>query len=447
MNMLENYLERAELVARIVDAVLTSRPGTDPALIERWVLTRTESGSVWLFAVLNDRQLPKFEPYQAAVHHLSSSLRGMPVVMGNHTGLRYGFLLSRKPQLPVKVDYPGWKKGVMQLGIDARGQAVEIAYAEISHALVAGITQFGKSNLLRLMAIQAREDGWKLALADPEGRTFSGFKGDEALLFPIGGKLDGCERIISQVMELVEMRSNLFERATNHPDSLDEYNEWAMANGEAALPPVLVMLDEFNGVVMATGGVKGRFAQAATQVAWRAAKFGVRMVLSGQDFSKEIVGPVRDQMTTRICLRVANARVSDVVLGRTGAERLNTQGRALTNRWGAIQIYYVPKQSMERADANGLTPDEQMVAANLWKKYDGRMTMTALQELGITERQARRMRADWSMRGLAKIDPNQDNALCLTVKMPVQAGSDGSDAVRTGLDGLAGLDMTGAVEA
>lgn len=447
MDMLENYLERAELVARIVDAVLTSRPGTDPALIERWVLTRTESGSVWLFAVLNDRHLPKFEPYQTAVHHLSSSLRGMPVVMGNHTGLRYGFLLSKKPQLPVRVDYPGWKKGLMQLGIDARGQSVEIGYGEVSHALVAGITQFGKSNLLRLMAIQAREDGWKLALADPEGRTFSGFKGDDALLFPIGGKLDGCERVISQVMELVELRSNLFERATNNPDSLDEYNDWATANDVPGMSPVLVMLDEFNGVVMATGGVKGRFAQAATQVAWRAAKYGVRMVLSGQDFSKDIVGPVRDQMTTRICLRVANARVSEVVLGRTGAERLSAQGRALTNRWGAVQIYYVPKDALERADVTGLTKDEQKIAADLWEKYKGRMTMGALQELGITERQARRMRADWNMRGLAKIDPSQDNALCLTVKMPVQAGSDGLDAVRTGLDGQAGSDGGGVMEA
>ena len=60
MMMVDRYVERAELVVRVVDAVLSSRTGTDPAMIERWVLTRTDAGSVWLFAVLNDQMLPKF---------------------------------------------------------------------------------------------------------------------------------------------------------------------------------------------------------------------------------------------------------------------------------------------------------------------------------------------------------------------------------------------------
>jgi len=98
----DNYLNRAETVARIVEAVLANRPGTDPDMIARWVLTRTENGAVWLFAVLDDRRMPKFEPYAQAVHHLSSSLRGMPVVMGNHTGLRYGILLSNADSITVR---------------------------------------------------------------------------------------------------------------------------------------------------------------------------------------------------------------------------------------------------------------------------------------------------------------------------------------------------------
>lgn len=445
--VVDRYLEKAELVARVVDAVLASRAGTDPGMIERWVLTRTTSGSVWLFAVLNDRQLPKFEPYQQAAHHLSSSLRGMPVLVGNHTGLRYAFLLSQKPQLPKSVDFPGWKRGMMQLGVDMRGRAVEIGYGDISHTLVAGITQFGKSNLLRLMALQAREEGWKLALADPDGRTFTKFEHDGALMFPVGKTLDGCVAVIGQVQELIELRSRLYGQADNSPDGLDEYNEWASSSQSPLLQPVLVVLDEFNGTVLGTGGVRGSFAQAATQVAWRAAKFGIRLVLAGQDFGKDIVGPVREQMTTRICLRVANERVSDVVLGKAGAEKLSLPGRALTNRWGAIQTYFVPKAMMTPTDTNGLTTDEQKVAAFVMSKYQGRMTMGALQDFGMTERTARRVRADWQGRGLAKITPEQDNALCLTVKMPVQAGLDGLDAVWTGLDGQAGLDGNGAAEA
>ena len=448
------YLERAELVARIVDAVLSNRPGTDPAMIERWVLVQSER-SVWLFAILNDQMVRKFEPYQEAVHHLSSSLRGMPVLVGNHTGLRLAFLLSEKPQLPKLVQYPGWKKGRMQLGIGSRGQPVELGYGEISHTLVAGITQFGKSNLLRLMAMQARAEGWKLALADPDGRTFSKFEHDAALLVPVGKTLDGSSAVVSQVLELINLRAKLYDQAGNSPDGIEEYNDWAAANGVAEIQPVLVMLDEFNGLVQATGGINGRLAQATTQIAWRAAKFGIRLVLAGQDFEKSIVGPVREQMTTRICLKVANSQISTIVLGKSGAEKLNNIGKAITNRWGLVQIYKVEKDELARTlDSDGMNDEEKKLACFLEQKYDGRMTMNAVQEFGYSERQARRVRADWQSRGLAKIDPARDNALCLSVQAgldAVQAGLDvqdggldavqtGLDAVRTGLGALAGLD-------
>ena len=442
-----NYMEKAQRVVRIVEAVLGSRTGTDPALIERWVMTRTDQGAVWLFAVLDDRRLPKFEPDEAAAHHLSSSLRGMPVFLGNHTGLRYGILLSQKPQLPKLVEFHGWRRGVMQLGVDMRGQAVEIGYGEINHTLVAGITQFGKSNFLRLMALQARDEGWQLALADPDGRTFTKFEQDPALICPVGKTLESCLHVIGRVQELINERAKLYDQAGNSPDGLDEYNEWAQESSIEPLQPVLVVLDEFNGTVLGTGGVRGSFANAATQVAWRAAKFGIRLILAGQDFSKDIVGPVREQMTTRICLRVANERISDVVLGKTGAERLVLPGRAMTNRWETIQTYFVPKALLVRTDSNGLTDTEKRIAEFVWANYRGRMTMPALQQYGLGERAARRVRADWQQRGLAEVRPDQDNALCLTIKMDVQTGLDGLDAVVTGLGAQAGLDGNGVVEA
>jgi len=78
---------------------------------------------------------------------------------------------------------------------------------------------------------------------------------------------------------------------------------------------------------------------------------------------------------------------------------------------------------------------------------DAEMIMPALQQYGLGERTARRVRADWQQRGLAEVRPDQDNALCLTVKMDVQTGLDGLDAVVTGLGAQAGLDGNGVVEA
>ncbi|HAE59342.1 MAG TPA: hypothetical protein DCG54_07510 [Anaerolineae bacterium] len=442
------YYEKAAHVSLIVQTVLAANSGTDDQMIARWVLTRTSRGAVWLFAVLDDRRLPKYEPYEAAAHRLSSSLRGMPVILSNHTGLRYGILLSEKPSWPDMVEYKGWKKGMLQLGVNGRGQAVEMPWTEMGHMLVAGITRYGKSNFLRLIAEQARAEGWQLALCDPDaGRTFGKFSGDEALVFPVAKTLDQCNQALGQIQELVNQRSRLFSQVSDEPDTLDEYNQQAIT----PLPPILAILDEFNGAVMALGGPGGSFAKAATRLVWGAAKYGVYLTLAGQDFSKDIVGPVREQMTTRVCFRVANAATSRMILGRAGAELLDHKGRALTNRWGAMQVYYMDKQAIGAGNASGMTEAEERLAAYLRDHYDGKMTLTALQAYGMPERAARRMRDDWQTRGLAQMRPDRDNALCL-VESGLDAGSDGLD---TGLDGLdggldavrTGLDVQGGLDA
>ena len=175
------------------------------------------------------------------------------------------------------------------------------------------------------------------------------------------------------------------------------------------------------------------------------------LTLAGQDFSKDIVGPVREQMTTRVCFRVANAATSRMILGRAGAELLDHKGRALTNRWGAMQVYYMDKRAIGAGSASGMTEAEERLAFFLRDHYDGKMTLTALQAYGMPERAARRMRDDWQARGLAEMRPDRDNALCL-VKSGLDGGSDGLDMGLDGLDvGLvavrAGLDVQGGLDA
>jgi len=46
-----------------------------------------------------------------------------------------------------------------------------------------------------------------------------------------------------------------------------------------------VILDEFNGLVMVSGGERGALAQAVTQLAWGGLKFCVHLVLVGQTFN------------------------------------------------------------------------------------------------------------------------------------------------------------------
>ena len=425
----ETFFEKAEMIAKVTDAILTNRPGTDPAMIQRWILSRGPSG-MWLFAVLSEQEMAKPEPYEDAVHHLSSALRGTPVFWSNHTGFRIAFLLTKRPQLPGQVVFPGWRKGILQLGVGANGKAAEIPWTEMGHMLIAGITRFGKSNTLMLIAMQAEAEGWMLALCDKSRTTFGMLKNSPQLIAPVASTPDQYVMMLGKVAQIIEERAKLFEKASWMPATLEAYN----ARATEKLPSVLVVMDEYNSAVSLLGGTSGAFAQQAAQIIWNAGKYGVWMVLAGQDWTKEIVGPVREQMMWRLCLKVENPSISRMVIGRTGAESINVIGRAMTNRLGQIQIYRMEPQ--QPANPDGLSDDERKIAEFVSLNYDGRLTIDALEDYGMSNRKARAVRVDWENRGLAKQDPMSDNALCLTFSLQLPL---------PGTDPLSGADQTGLI--
>ena len=93
----KRYLAEAQTIAQEFPSLLTAQ-GLDP-LINRFVLTETERGDAWLFAVLDDSVLDFLETYTAEgiLCRLSAALHGHPVVFSNSYGLRYAVLLN--PQI------------------------------------------------------------------------------------------------------------------------------------------------------------------------------------------------------------------------------------------------------------------------------------------------------------------------------------------------------------
>lgn len=409
MNDLEKYQPQAESVIRVVPAILANR-GLDPAAIRDYILTQSPAGLAWLLAVIDDKRIERLESYAApqVLHQLSTALRGRPVIISNSTGLRYGVLLSARPSLPAHVDYPGWRAGLVQVGVNSYGQPVTTSWAALGHVLVAGQSGAGKSQFLRLLAAQALAEGYSLALCDPDGRTFPALAGSPALLAPIGATFEGCALVIDAVWAEIARRRALLEAAPGNLPDIEAYNAQGVGDPVARL---LVIFDEFNGAIMATGGPRGSLAQEMTRLAWQARKFGVTLILGGQDFTRETAGPVSDQMTTRVCFGVARPSTSRVVLGRPGAERIRQPGRALSVPWGLVQIYLVELQAPP--DSDGLSLAEHELIQVLAAEHDGKLTESALTALGYSQGKARALRRDWLARGLAVIDPGQGNAAIL----------------------------------
>ena len=89
------YLPAARSVALAFPEILAQR-GLNPR-ISRFILTETEQGAAWLFVVLDVSPLTRFvEAYTGSdvLHHLSTALNGLPVVINLLNGLSYAVLLS-----------------------------------------------------------------------------------------------------------------------------------------------------------------------------------------------------------------------------------------------------------------------------------------------------------------------------------------------------------------
>jgi len=408
---ISRYMPQAQTIARIIPQTLSQR-GLEP-VITRFMLTETRQGEAWMFAVLDEQRVQRLEPYitPETLHQISTALHGLPVLVSNSTGIRYAILLSRRPHLPTNLPFPGWRRSILQIGQSAHGTPISVEWESLGHILVAGMTGAGKSNLLRLLVHQAQAENIQLLLADPDGRSFPYMAGHSSLLEPLGSTLEGCAQVITAALNEMQSRATLFTGLPGSHDTLDTYNAAAKQAGQIILPRLLVVVDEFNGLVQASGGPRGALAQQLTRLAWGGRKFGIQIVLAGQTFEKDIVGPVRDQMTTRICYRVATPSIARIVLGEGGAERLKAPGRAISNRWGLLQTYRAPEIEVHTGD--GLSPAERRLVDRLQAENDGRMTYEALGRLGYSRRSAVQLRRDWEQRGLAVRRPELDNALCL----------------------------------
>jgi hypothetical protein len=309
---------------------------------QRFMLT--EHGQfTWLLAVMDDLNLGgSMNKYvhDSTLHRLSTALDGLPVLLSNHTGLRYAVLLSDKPRLPQLVDYPMIEQArdVMPLGVGLSGP-IHAHAKQIVNMIVVGAQDSGKSMLLRALAHTARLNGCDLYLADPIQHTFSpNVWGTSAVVTNnTAGLLKMLERLNDEILK----RSALFQDAGNiPPEDLDQYNQ---VTGEQ-MPRVWLIADEAN-TCLASKAVQERLAYPA-QIG---RKYGIHIVLAGHDWHEYTVNrALTSYFETRLCLRTSNDTtgrivLDDVMRGKR-TMKFRQPGRAilrLRGQYQDVQLYNV----------------------------------------------------------------------------------------------------------
>jgi hypothetical protein len=203
-----------------------------------------------------------------------------------------------------------------------------------------------------------------------------------------------------------------------YPENLEEFNGFSVRHGGDLLPRLLVVLDEFSALMTTLGGPKSSFANRVTELGWRGRKFGIHLVFAAQDFTKQVVGQVRDQVSAVVCFRVRSSEAARAV-SCPDAVRIpeSRPGLAYTDRWGLVQTFYLDKRLFAQAGPQmGLNEQEVHLAQRAMHEAGGKMSIPLLVSWGLSERGARSMVEAWELRGWLRQDSIRQNARYITPK-------------------------------
>ncbi len=413
----EWHLARS-LAARLVAAL--QRRHLKPAF-RAFYLTHLHA-LTWLIADLDTTQLGDHRRYTAPelLHQLSTDLGGTRLYLSNHSGLRYVLLLSPLPRLPRQIALPpDVPRGQVALGVRPGGAPVLTTWEAMRHLAVLGISGSGKSVFLRLLAYQALRDGLQLLVADVDQATFPMLRDHPGLAQPPATTPAEAHDLLDYALQTCNHRAALFQALPEYPETLSEYNAAAVRHGQAVLPRLLVILDEASATLSALGGGRSAAAQLLATLGWRGRKFGVHFVFAAQEFTKALLGPVREQVGLVVCFRVRSAEMARR-LGCPDAHRLpeGRPGLAVSDRYGFLQTYYLDKHLLAAPAALRpvLTPEEAALFRRA-RQHGGVISRRRLMQWGgMSAWQARKRLAQWAQRGWVQKDPQRANAYVLTAR-------------------------------
>ncbi|GAB2686089.1 FtsK/SpoIIIE domain-containing protein [Thalassiella azotivora] len=198
------------------------------------------------------------------------------------------------------------------------------------HALVAGTTGSGKSELLQTLvgslALVNRPDALTFVLVDYKGG--SAFKDCARLPHTVGMVTDLDEHLVSRALESLSAELKRREHLLGVPGAKDLEDYWALADKDPSLPVLprlAIVIDEFASLVAELPD----FVKGLVSIAQRGRSLGIHLVLATQRPTGVVSPEIRANTNLRIALRVTDDGESRDVIDAPDAARIakSTPGR------------------------------------------------------------------------------------------------------------------------
>jgi DNA segregation ATPase FtsK/SpoIIIE, S-DNA-T family len=196
------------------------------------------------------------------------------------------------------------------------------------HALIAGTTGAGKSELLRSLVagLAARSSPRDLTFVLIDYKGGSAFDACGSLPHVVGVVTDLDDRLAGRALRSLEAELRRRERVLRSAGAVD-ISDFRRGAHDEVLPRLVVVVDELAGLVVDLPD----FVSALVGVAQRGRSLGIHLVLATQRPAGVVNDEIRANTNLRVALRVQSAADSHDVLGVADAAALRTDrpGRAL----------------------------------------------------------------------------------------------------------------------
>lgn len=223
----------------------------------------------------------------------------------------------------------------LSIGQDLSGTDFQAPISTWPHALVAGTTGSGKTSFIRSILGQLNNWGSKyseIALVDGKGETdYIGSLTDSMYVsnFPepllnISEALTVLEWLKDEeVPRRKELVRNIAKESGVRADAKSLFIEALNSQKVPVMKPLIVVIDEFNELMIRGGQDKTRFVDAITSIAQASRSVLVHLILATQRPDRNVVpGVIKANLPARFAFRLPSPADSLTVLNHGGAEKL-----------------------------------------------------------------------------------------------------------------------------
>jgi DNA segregation ATPase FtsK/SpoIIIE-like protein len=250
-------------------------------------------------------------------------------------------------QLPKRLPLHG--SAQVPLGVDLVGHlhCVDLSQNTCPHLLVAGTAGSGKSEWMRTalagLLLRNTPESLQLVLIDPKRSAFNALEGS-AFLYRDWDVLHPLDKPIAEVLDvLIDEMNN--QNLSFRQQGVDDVAGYITKTGRP-LPRIFLFCDEYFDLI-ADKKSRADIEMRVARLGSKGRSSGIHLVIATQYPKADVVtGVLKANLSGRVCLRMTDAKQSQVVLGQAGAEQLLGKGDLLFQDIGEpkrLQAAYLPE--------------------------------------------------------------------------------------------------------